>query len=364
MKKIILAALAAMLAATSFTACTKQEPIEIAGPFDHIDPVKISERIEALGEITDTSKLSEIYSLINDCKGLTEAKFAQVSNYGKIDEALEATADLFNEEDVKLKVMSFNVRNGEYKNGRMELVLSKIMEESPDIVGLQEVGDDWKPFFRENIDSTGYAKLGHGRYQLGYSEENNILYKKDKFDLIESDTVWLTDTPEIESKWKNPEDPTDGFPRIMTYAVLRRKSDGTVFVFANTHLETDAPAQDHQAYWLTQILQDKFCNEYPIILTGDFNCSEGATAYNIVVDFGFEPTNRYGESTGTFNGYSRKNGEGPIIDFCFVNEYISVKSYKVMPATVNDQYVSDHNAIVSEVLLLPAYDSIEIPTEE
>ena len=181
MKKIALLLLAA-LTVTLFTGCAQQqEPIEIAGPFDHIDPVKISERIEALGEITDTSKLSEIYSLINDCKGLTEAKFAQVSNYGKIDEALEATAKLFNEEDVKLKVMSFNVRNGEYGNGRMELVLSKIMEESPDLVGLQEVGDDWKPFFRENIDSTGYVKLGQGRYQLGYSEENNVFVIPDYF---------------------------------------------------------------------------------------------------------------------------------------------------------------------------------------
>ncbi len=353
MKRITLAALAAILTFTSFTACTKQEPVEIAGPFDDMDPIKISERIDALGEITDTTKLTEIYELLKDCKGLTEAKFQKISNYEKVDEALEATAKFFNEEDVKLKVMSFNVRNGEYGDGRMELLLSKIMEESPDLVGMQEVGDSWKPFFKENIDSTGYVKLGHGRYQLGYSEESSILYKKDKFDLIESDTLWLTDTPEIESKWKNPEDPTDGFPRIMTYAVLRRKSDGTVFVFANTHLETDSPAQDHQAYWLTQILFEKFRNDYPIILTGDFNCSEGSTAYNTVVDFGFEPTNKYGESTGTFNGYRHKNGEGSIIDFCFVNEYIPIRSYKVMPATVNDQYVSDHNAIVSEVMLLP-----------
>lgn len=354
MKKLLFSILAAALSATIITGCAQQqEPIEIGGVFDYLDPAKISERIDALGEITDTSKLSEIYDLIHDCKGLTEAKFQQLSNYEKIDEALEATAALFNEEDVKLKVMSFNIRNGEYKNGRMELVLSKIMEESPDIVGLQEVGDDWKPFFRENIDSTGYVKLGQGRYQLGYSEENNILYKKDKFDLLESDTVWLTDTPDIESKWKNPDDPTDGFPRIMTYAVLKRKSDGAVFVFANTHLETDSPAQDHQAYWLTQILLEKFGNEYPTILTGDFNCSEGAVAYNTITAFGFEPTNRYGESTGTFNGYSYENGEGPVIDFCFVNEYLSVKSYKVMPTKSGDQFVSDHNAIVAEVLILP-----------
>lgn len=359
MKKLFISLLATALSATLFTGCAQQqEPVEIAGPFDHIDPIKISARIDALGEISDISKLSEIYSLIHDCKGLTEAKFAQVSNYSKIDESLESTVDLFNEEDVKLKVMSFNVRNGEYGDGRMELLLSTIMDESPDLVGLQEVGDSWKPFFRENIDSTGYAKLGQGRYQLGHSEESSILYKKDKFDLIESDTVWLTDTPEIESKWRDPADPNDGFPRIMTYAVLKRKSDGTVFVFANTHLETDPPAQDHQAYWLTQILLEKFSNEYPIILTGDFNCSEGSGAYNTIVDFGFEPTNRYGENTCTFNGYSRKGTEGPVIDFCFVNEYIPVRSYKVMPATTNDQFVSDHNAVVSEIMLLP-----EITTE-
>ena len=212
------------------------------------------------------------------------------------------------------------------------------------------MGDDWKPFFNKNLPDE-YIRLGRGREELGRSEANYILFKKDKFELLESKTIWLTDTPDYRSVWIDPETGESGFPRIATYAVLKRKSDGIVFVYVNTHLETDQPAQNHQAYWLTQYLDENFRNKYPIILTGDFNCSEGEPAYNTITDYGFKVTNTYGESTRTFTGYS-DNG-GAIIDFCFVNEYIPIISYKVMPDKENGQFISDHNAIISEVLLLP-----------
>jgi len=350
MKKIVTLSLAAISSVAILTSCAPKEIPTIRGAFDYADPVKISERIDALGEITDTSKLSEIYHLIYDSKGLTPSEFASLENYEKVDEAFEATVDLYNEEDVKLKVMSFNSRNGEYGNGRMELLLSTIIEESPDLVGLQEAGDSWKPFLKENLPDE-YIKLGHGRKALGHSEANYVLFKKDKFELLDSDTIWMTDTPHELSVWVDPETGDFGFPRIMTYALLKRKSDGAVFVFANTHLETDQPAQNHQAYWLTQFLTERFSEKYPIILTGDFNCTEGSPAYNIITDYGFEVTNTYGENKRTFTGYNDEGGN--IIDFCFINEYVSAVSYKVMPEKINGQFVSDHNAIVAEVLVLP-----------
>ncbi len=349
-RKISLIILPVIITTSLLSSCTAKETPELPGIFDFADPVKISERIDALGEITDTSKLPEIYSLISDCKGLTPSEFSSLENYPEIDKAFEATVKLFNEEEIKIKAMSFNVRNGEYGNGRMELLLSTIIEESPDVVGLQEVGDEWKPFFKENLPDE-YTRLGHGRKEMGHSEACYVLFKKDKFELLDSDTIWMTDTPHVCSVWADPETGDSGFPRIMTYALLKRKSDGAVFVFANTHLETDDPAQSHQAYWLTQFLTERFGEQYPIILTGDFNCTEGSSAYNIITEYGFEVTNTYGENKRTFTGYSDQGGT--IIDFCFVNEYISISSYKVMPEKINDQFVSDHNGIVAEVLVLP-----------
>ena len=350
MKKTIATVLAFATTTVLLNSCAPQEKTTMPGIFDFADPVKISERIDALGEITDTSKLSEIYSLISDCKGLTPSELASLENYAEVDKALEATADLYNKEEVTIKAMSFNVRNGEYGNGRMELLLNTIIEESPDVVGLQEVGDKWKPFFNENLPDE-YIRLGHGRKELGHSEACYVLFKKDKFELLDSDTIWMTDTPHECSVWVDPETGDSGFPRIMTYALLKRKSDGAVFVFANTHLETDNPAQTHQAYWLTQFLTERFGEQYPIILTGDFNCTEGSSAYNIITDYGFEVTNKYGESKRTFTGYNEEGGD--VIDFCFINEYVSAETYKVMPEKINDQFVSDHNGIVAEVLVLP-----------
>lgn len=40
-----------------------------------------------------------------------------------------------------------------------------------------------------------YGMTGSGREKDGTGEINNVIYKKSAFELLESGTVWLTDTP-------------------------------------------------------------------------------------------------------------------------------------------------------------------------
>ena len=74
-------------------------------------------------------------------------------------------------------------------------------------------------------------------------EYSAIFYRTDKFDLIESGTKWLSPTPDEPCSYYVYKDPDTGvtyranFPRIMTYAVLERKTDGARFIYVNTHLD-------------------------------------------------------------------------------------------------------------------------------
>lgn len=62
-----------------------------------------------------------------------------------------------------------------------------------------------------------------------------------------------------------------------------------------------------------------------------------------------------GESTETLQGFGEKSA---IIDFTFVNSYFPVTSYKVCEPKIDGEWVSDHNAIVSELILYPTSKSL------
>ena len=98
------------------------------------------------------------------------------------------------------------------------------------------------------------------------------------------------------------------------------------------------------------------------VITGDFNCLANTTEYQTIIDADYRVTNTFGENVRTYQGYN-DNG-GSIIDFCFVNDLFPIVSYKVCEEKTDGEWISDHNAIVSELILLPTYDSIDIPTGE
>lgn len=104
----------------------------------------------------------------------------------------------------ELTAMSFNIRNGKANDGenswdnRKELVRDVIVEYDTDIVGLQEA-------FRFQLDHLAkelpqYTEVGQGRAGGTKDEYSAILYRTDRFDLLDSGTFWLSDTPEKPSK--------------------------------------------------------------------------------------------------------------------------------------------------------------------
>ncbi len=358
MKKIHIALLAAALSATLFTGCSQpKEPVELE-PFDFLlTQMEMEDRINALGEITDASKISEIYELNALYKMMDDKEAEAVGNLGYLRTALEKSASFLDAEDLKISVMSFNVRTGETYPYRMESVATLIRNESPDTFGVQEAQGEWTMFLREKLGDE-YAMVGHGRDERSQDETTNVFYKKDKFELLGHDTIWLTDTPEFYSCYFDPVENEYDTPRIMTYAILKRKSDGAVFIHANTHLAASTSAsRQYQANCMINYLEETFDFDYPIVLTGDFNAGKETPEYAIIADAGFTPTDTYGEQKRTFQGYT-DDWAGTFIDFCFVNDYIPILSYKVCDEKMNGEWISDHNAIVSEILILP-----EITTE-
>lgn len=240
-----------------------------------------------------------------------------------------------------MKAMSFNVL---YKDPdtRAQRVADIIRKYSPDTFGVQEASPAWmtklRSSFREEYDSVGFGRDGGNQ-----GEYNAIFYKKDVFDLIDSGTRYLSDTPERKSKV-----PESSLNRIFTYALLETRSDGERILFVNTHFDhTSDVARTKQAKILADFLSEN--DDYPIILSGDFNTASGSAAYEEILDGGVENSMELAGTKETGATYTNYGKSKSVIDFIFVTEAdICVENYRVCGEKIDGEYPSDHHPVLIE----------------
>jgi len=246
-----------------------------------------------------------------------------------------------------LSTMSFNVYVGNIVNERIERVISMIIKYSPDTFGVQEANAKWMNALADALPE--YAYVGEGRDGGGTNGEYSaVFYKKDKFNLIDGGTKWLSDTPDVKgSKYEE-----SNCVRIMSYAVLERKADGVRFIHVNTHLDhISSEAREKQ----TSVLLKEISKlpALPVILTGDFNCNSSSAPYS-KIGAKFEDASSIAEEAKndpTFHGYE---GKTSIIDFIFFKKDSSfiVNLYKVCNEEINGNFASDHHPVYSEYILI------------
>lgn len=275
----------------------------------------------------------------------------------------------------ELCIMSYNVRvadmNGSYGDRRAR-VAEIILNEMPDSFGVQEATPQWLSAITERVGSH-YDCVGLGREADGSGEASAVYYRKDKYDLLETQTKWLSSTPDVMgSKFSG-----ESYIRIVTYAVLQDKSTGLVYVHANTHLGLDAAVRLKQIEVLLEVISG-YSSVYPTFVTGDFNDSAEDNAAYVMTQNGFInsrleaeitddhetfPTPLYGEVV-----YGNDTG---IIDYCFYNDHFEAQEYDVITEKNSDGgWSSDHYPIAVRGTLtnpdfnqslLPEIEKISIP---
>lgn len=194
---------------------------------------------------------------------------AFIENYlnGSGDVSVDVSAEkiLNVREQAQYKVMSFNIlawtANGDQKEVRLGIIEEMIRNELPDSIGFQEDNEAWIQLLGPALgDLYDYVGVWNEPYQKIY---NAVFYRKDKFELLGYKTLWLSDTPEIESKYQNATQ-----NRTVTCATLKNKQTGEVYIHYNTHLDIDKDSAGKQLQVLQQITAK---SAYPYVVTGDFN---------------------------------------------------------------------------------------------
>lgn len=263
-------------------------------------------------------------------------------------------------------VMSFNVFVSQFNTTRKDRVIATIRENVPSIFGVQEANDGWMSALRSDLGNE-YNSVGVGREANLKGEYSAIFYRKDLFTLVDSGTKWLSNTPdEAGSKYQIPNTTyVANCPRVMTYAVLERQTDGVRFLYVNTHLDHDGNNNTTVASQIRRnqieillaqidIVKNEFGN-LPTIVTGDFNVSPGQSPYKAMTEGGYLDSSLIawaGEPQSTYNNME-DDYKGAIIDYIFVSPDLAgaVDSYMVCPAKRDGEWVSDHNAIIASITL-------------
>lgn len=261
---------------------------------------------------------------------------------------LPEKGSLANQDSSMTRIMSFNIRCGEYLE-RENIVSSLIDAYQPDSVGIQECTFDWYLNLKWYLDDYAFVGVGRDTGKLGVNcgEISAVLYKKDKFKLIDSGTFWLSETPDkVSLGW-------DGAcNRICTWVVLEDKETGDQYAHVNTHLDHVGPLARTNG---VELVKEKALSfDIPTVVTGDFNFKKSTDLYTSLVTGGLTDTQDMAEYTMTGKTYHGYEGgtEGEPIDFICVNSLITeVQTYKIVRDTYAGRYTSDHYPIYSDMVI-------------
>lgn len=256
--------------------------------------------------------------------------------------------------EIEVTVMTQNVRldgmTGEVDVlYRSEALIELIKKYKPDIIGVQEYTQLWEFMMEDYIEESDYEI--EMQYRCDWAPEATaILYNAKRFELLKTEHFWLSDTPKEESLSYD-----DTLPRIVTRCDFREKESGTVFTHINTHLGLTFTAQENSGKQLNEYIK-KNLKDQPVFLTGDMNCTVGSGGYNNITADGllmdtYLYADEWGETTGTFNGFTGEPGTN-VIDYIFATpKWINPTYYSVLLDQPKDIIISDHYAVLAKCIV-------------
>lgn len=246
-----------------------------------------------------------------------------------------------------VRIVSFNVAapwgNAIKKTGsnaRVQRFAVYMNAVQPDSIGTQEMNSAWMEKLTElmpEYDSYGVQRGGDDSEKK--SEMNTIFWLKDKYNCLDKNTFWLSETPDTESRYEGA-----GCHRICSYVVLENKETGERYIHLNTHLDN---ASDEARVFGAGVILDKI-NQLkqiytgaPIVLSGDFNdYLDGPASKQLAEVF-----NAQDADTNTYHDWGNI-AEGKPIDFIFTSG--EIVGYEILNNTENG-FVSDHYGIYQAI---------------
>ena len=256
-----------------------------------------------------------------------------------------------------MQVMSYNIRYdnpGDGKNN-WKYRASKVagMFETHDVAlgGLQEVLHSQLGWLQDALPDYEFIGVGRddGKTEGEYAP---IFFRKADFELLNTDTIWLSKTPnEPGSKGWDA-----ALPRITTFATLRHKASDTKILLGSAHYDhrgsrarVNSGAVIHD--YITEVLASE---DLPmVILTGDFNDTPNSATTRAIETKNclFDARRLAADVTGpnsTWNGF-RSVAAYERLDYVFLNPAVPVMKHVIDDRRIEKRYPSDHLPVIVSI---------------
>lgn len=264
-----------------------------------------------------------------------------------------------------IKFMSFNLRlpfdsePGKKWDERKGPIVDVIRDFAPDIMSIQEGYTQSMNHISENIEN--FAWIGDGRTGSfpDVDEYSAIFYRTDLFELIETKTLALSDTPETLGTMFDQQDQL--YPRVVTWGHFRRLSDSFEFDVFSTHWDhtgVDGIREKMAVVTLEQMRE--LADGRPSVVAGDFNCGYQSVPYNIMTgaaeyegvsgDLIDTWTELAMPEEGTYHAFTGVV-TGDRIDWIMHDSGFSGLSADVIDTSFDGIYPSDHFPMAAEFLI-------------
>jgi endonuclease/exonuclease/phosphatase family metal-dependent hydrolase len=252
----------------------------------------------------------------------------------------------------EVKAMTFNIRVAnvfelwDHWAFRKNSAIETIVANAPDIIGLQEAKLSQVRDIRKVLPQYSDYSIGrvNGRQK---GETCGILYRTDRFSLLDSGTFWFSDTPQKPASrdWGNI------FPRICSWVHLADTQTGEKFYVYNMHLDVFSQnSRARSVELLTKTIAARKTAD-PFIVMGDLNMESDNPAMAALDRMGCrnaDPDPAANANVGTRHEFL---GSCPRIDHVRISEGALGIEMTTDRRRVDGRYPSDHYPVIARVLL-------------
>ena len=254
----------------------------------------------------------------------------------------------------EIKVMTYNIRYDNPGDGpnqwskRKHKVIDLIKKYDPDIIGVQEALHHQLLDIENQL--MGYEFFGAGRddgKQKG--EYSAIFIKKNRFDVINENTFWLSQTPDVPGSkhWDA------AITRVVTWGRLQDRQSKKSFIMINTHFDHIGKESRKQSAAIIKDSAAVIGKDLPVIITGDFNFTRDQPPYEVMMD---ESPLRIidtapAKAPGTACGFEVGSRPCTAIDYIFHSPHFKSEDYEVIQDNDGKFYPSDHLPVIVSLSL-------------
>ncbi len=240
---------------------------------------------------------------------------------------------------VEVRIMSYNIRHTGEKSdtgvkhwdARKFATINMIRTEKPDVIGMQEVRSDQKEYLIAELPE-------YQGVMESMSNTKFIMFRKDRFELLEQGNFWLSETPDVPSKgWGSISE------RATLWVKLREVKTGKTFYVFNTHLDVRSMEARIKGAAMCCSRMEEICGKDAVqFITGDMNSFENDELMKFEEYLkDARKTSRKSNFEPTYNGFG-KTENALTIDHIY---YLNAKPVRFRLLDGKDygvEYISDH----------------------